>query len=114
MPDNIVPLWIMAVGYPAETPGQRPRKRFDKLYHYNTYGNPLAEDQAVKEELIAENMIQPKDPLPGREEELRHVCRMFGYKEDMPDMPKEKIKALYEEDSIYYGEVPPGLVEKGV
>ncbi len=114
VPDNIVPLWIMAVGYAAETPGQRPRKRFDKLYHYNTYGTPLAEDQAVKEELIAENMIQPKDPLPGREEELRHVCRMFGYKEDMPDMPKEKIKALYEEDSIYYGEVPPGLVEKGV
>jgi hypothetical protein len=114
VPENIVPLWLMAVGYAAETPGQRPRKRFDKLYHYNTYGTPLKEDPAVKEMLRESKMIQPMDPLPGREEELRHVCRMFGLREDMPDMPKEKIRALYEKDSIYYGEVPPGLEEKGV
>lgn len=114
VPENIVPLWLMAVGYAAETPGQRPRKRFDKLYHYNTYGTPLKEDPAVKEMLRESRMIQPMDPLPGREEELRHVCRMFGLKEDMPDMPKEKIRALYEKDSIYYGEIPPGLEEKGV
>jgi len=114
VPENIVPLWLMAVGYSAETPGQRPRKRFDKLYHYNTYGTPLKEDPAVKEMLRESKMIQPMDPLPGREEELRHVCRMFGLREDMPDMPKEKIRALYEKDSIYYGEVPPGLEEKGV
>ncbi len=114
VPENIVPLWLMAVGYSAETPGQRPRKRFDKLYHYNTYGTPLKEDPAVKEMLRESKMIQPMDPLPGREEELKHVCRMFGLREDMPDMPKEKIRALYEKDSIYYGEVPPGLEEKGV
>ncbi len=114
VPENIVPLWLMAVGYAAETPGQRPRKRFDKLYHYNDYGTPLKEDPAVKEMLKESKMIQPMDPLPGREEELRHVCRMFGLREDMPDMPKEKIRALYEKDSIYYGEVPPGLEEKGV
>jgi hypothetical protein len=33
----------------------------------------------------------------------------------MPDMPKEHIRALYEdENSPYYGELPPGLEEKGV
>lgn len=114
VPENIVPIWLMAVGYAAETPGQRPRKRFDKLFHYNQYGTPLKEDQAVKEQLRECRMLQPMDPLPGRDEELKHICRMFGLSEDMPDMPKEKIRALYEKDSIYYGEVPPGLEDKGV
>ena len=113
VPENIVPIWLMAVGYPLETPGQRPRKRFDKLFHYNEYGNALKEDQEAKEQLRAEKMIQAGAPLPGRDEELKHICRMFGLNEDMPDMPKEKIRAIYKEDSIYYGEVPPGLEEKG-
>ncbi len=113
-PDNIVPIWLMAVGYAAETPGQRPRKRFDKLYHYNEYGTPLKQDDEVKEQLKEENMIQSMAPLPGRDDELKHLCKMFGLDEGMPDMPKEKIKALYEEDSIYYGEVPEGLEERGV
>lgn len=113
-PDNIVPIWLMAVGYAAETPGQRPRKRFDKLFHYNKYGTPLKEDQDVKKQLQESKMIQPKAPHPGRDEELKHLCKMFGLDEGMPDMPKEKIKALYEEDSIYYGEVPEGLEKRGV
>lgn len=114
VPDNIVPLWLMAVGYAVESPGQRPRKRFDRLYHSNVYGNYLKEDPEIRQELRDNNMIQPSAPLPGRDEELRHICRMFGFTEDMPDMPKEKIRALYQEDSIYYGEVPPGLEDKGV
>ncbi len=106
--------YIKAVGYAAETPGQRPRKRFDKLFHYNEYGIPLKEDAEVKEELKKAKMIQPMDPHPGRDEELKRLCKMFGLDEGMPDMPKEKIRALYEKDSIYYGEVPEGLEEKGV
>ena len=113
-PENIVPIWLMAVGYAAETPGQRPRKRFDRLFHYNKYGKPYKEDKNVKEELSDLGMIQPMDPLPGREEELKHICRMFGFTEDMPDMPKDKIKELYKKDSIYYGELPKGLEKKGV
>ena len=113
-PENIVPIWLMTVGYAAEDPGQRPRKRFDRLYHSNEYGTPLAEDQDVRKELEEEKLIQPMDPLPGREEELRHICRMFGFTEDMCDMPKERVLEMYEEDSPYYGELPPGLEEKGV
>jgi nitroreductase len=114
VPENVVPIWLMAVGYAAESPGQRPRKRFDKLFHYNEYGTPLKEDAEVKEQLKEEHMIQPMAPHPGRDEELKHLCKMFGLDEGMPDMPKEKIKELYKEDSIYYGEVPPGLEDKGV
>lgn len=114
IPDNIVPIWLMAVGYGAESPGQRPRKRFDRLFHQNEYGNPLPEDGEVKEELKEHGLIQPMDPLPGRDEELQHVCRMFGYDEGFADMPKEHIKALYDEDSPYFGELPPGLEDKGV
>lgn len=113
-PDNIVPIWLMAVGYAAETPGQRPRKRFDKLFHSNVYGTPLKQDEEVKKKLEEAKMIQPKAPHPGRDEELKHLCKMFGIDEGMPDMPKEKIRELYKEDSIYYGEVPEGLEDKGV
>lgn len=112
-PDNIVPIWLMAVGYGAESPGQRPRKRFDRLFHSNEYGTPLTEDQDVKEELTEAGLFQPMDPLPWREEEIKHICRMFGYDEGMADMPKEKIAELYNEDSPYYGELPPGLEKKG-
>ena len=104
----------MTVGYAAEDPGQRPRKRFDRLYHSNEYGTPLEEDQDVRGELEQQKLIQPMDPLPGREEELRHICRMFGFTEDMCDMPKEKVLEMYEEESPYYGELPPGLEERGV
>lgn len=114
VPDNIVPIWLMAVGYAAESPGQRPRKRFDRLYHLGEYGNPLPEDKQVREELTELGLFQPMDPLPGRDEEIQYVCRMLGYPEGLPDMPKEHIRALYEEDSPYYGELPPGLEEKGV
>lgn len=113
-PDNIVPIWLMAVGYAAETPGQRPRKRFDKLFHSNVYGSALEEDQEVKKQLEEAKLIQPKAPHPGRDEELKHLCKMFGLDERMPDMPKEKIRELYKEESIYYGEVPEGLEDKGV
>lgn len=113
-PDNIVPIWLMAVGYPAEEPGQRPRKRFDRLFHYNEYRNKLEEDSVVREELVLEGLIQPMDPLPGREEELKHICRMFGFTEEMPDMPKDKILEMYEEESPYFGELPPDLEDRGV
>jgi hypothetical protein len=114
VPENVVPIWLMAVGYAAESPGQRPRKRFDRLFHLNEYGNALKEDKDVKEELKRRKLIQPMDPLPGRDEEVLHICRMFGLPEGLPDMPKDQIEALYNEDSPYYGELPPGLEERGV
>jgi len=115
IPENIVPLWLMAVGYPAESPGQRPRKRFDRLFHLNEYGSPLKEDPQVKEELKKGKLIQPMDPQPGRDEEVMSLCRMFGFPEVFADMPKSHIKALYDESSPYYGELPPPevLVERG-
>lgn len=114
LPENIVPIWLMAVGYAAEEPGQRPRKRFEKLFHYGNYRTPLKEDKEVRKQLEEEQLIQPMDPLPGREEEIKHICRMFGFTEAMSDMPKEKILEMYEEDSPYYGELPPGLEKRGV
>ena len=68
----------------------------------------------MRKELEQQKLIQLMDPLPGREEELRHICRMFGFTEDMCDMPKDKVLEMYEEDSPYYGELPLGLEERGV
>ena len=48
------------------------------------------------------------------EQELKNICRSLGLTEDMPDIPKEKIKELYKKDSPYYGELPKDLIKKGV
>ena len=40
---------------------------------------------------------------------------LMGFTEGMPDVPKEHIRAPCEDEgSPYYGELPPGLAEKGV
>ena len=114
LPENVVPLWAMTVGYPLEDPDQRPRKRFDRLFHFNGYGKPLKEDKETKELLKEAGMILDPNPIDEREQELKNICRSLGLTEDMPDMPKEKIKELYKKDSPYYGELPKDLIKKGV
>ena len=104
----------MTVGYPLEDPDQRPRKRFDRLFHFNKYGKPLKENKDVKEQLKEAGMILDPNPIDQREEELRNICRSLGLTEEMPDMPKNKIKELYKKDSPYYGELPKDLIKRGV
>ncbi|MBT6795922.1 hypothetical protein HOA97_03195 [bacterium] len=118
LPENVVPLWAMTVGYPLEDPDQRPRKRFDRLFHSNEYGKPLKEDKETRTMLKDVGMILDPNPISEREEELKNICRSLGLTEEMPDMPKNKIKELYKKDSPYYEELPKDLlkemVKKGV
>jgi nitroreductase len=41
LPSNFVPIAMLAVGYPAESPAPRPRKELKEITYLNTYGNPL-------------------------------------------------------------------------
>jgi len=38
-PSSKVPVAIIAIGYPAESPEPKPRKPIDELVHVNVYGN---------------------------------------------------------------------------
>lgn len=69
--------WAHAIGYPLEDfkgGGQRPRLKFEKLFHKDQYGVPLMPDPAVDEALKQKGMIQEQAPLPGRIEEIDQLA----------------------------------------
>ena len=82
VPPTFVPVWLQLVGYPAERAdggGQRPRDPFEVLFAEGRWGSPFERDPAVVEGLRKERLFQAEAPLPGREEELEHLGRMFGF-----------------------------------
>lgn len=85
LPEHVVPSWLQLVGYPAESPdagGQRPREPFDSLFFAMRWGTALERDPAVVADLERERLIQAPAPLPGRDEEIVHLGRMFGYTDE--------------------------------
>lgn len=82
-PEDWLPLWVLLVGYPAESweaGGQRPRPPFEEQYFEGRYGVPFKRDEAVVEKLKASKMIQraavPNDPE--RKAELKKLAERFG------------------------------------
>ncbi|MCS7099704.1 MAG: nitroreductase family protein, partial [Sulfolobales archaeon] len=39
LPENYVPIAILAIGYPAEKPQPKPRKPLEEMVYLNKYGN---------------------------------------------------------------------------
>lgn len=81
IPDDWIPLMVMNVGYPAESPeagGQRPRPEFESLYFEGTAEQPFQRDQAVVDELTKEKMFQAPAPFENRMEEIRELARKLG------------------------------------
>ncbi len=84
VPDHWVPLWVLLVGYPAESweaGGQRPRPPMEEIYFEGKYGKPFKPDPDVTERLKAEKLLTPPAPLPWRREEIKALARMFGLPE---------------------------------
>jgi nitroreductase len=82
VPETFVPVWLQLVGHSAESGaagGQRPREPFEALFAMGRWGAPLPRDEGVVDDLRRGGLIQAPAPLPGRDEELRHLGRMFGY-----------------------------------
>jgi hypothetical protein len=80
VPDDWFSMWVMLVGYPAESPdagGQRPRPDFEELYFDGEYGKPFKRDPKVVEKLKKAKMIQPPAPLPGRMEEIKKLAEKY-------------------------------------
>ena len=67
-PPNLKFTWAHAFGYPLEDPkagGQRPRLKFEKLFHKDKYGTPLPPDPAVDEALEAKGLHPGAGPAAG-------------------------------------------------
>lgn len=84
VPEGWVSLWVMLLGYPAESweaGGQRPRPPFEELYFDGDVNTPFKRDPAVVEKLKEAKMIQAPAPLPGRKEEIRELIERLGLPE---------------------------------
>lgn len=84
IPENLIPIWIQLLGYPAEDPdagGQRPRPPFESQFYEGRYGTPFERDQQVVDRLKADGMLMAPAPHRWRKDELRALSRMFGLPE---------------------------------
>lgn len=81
-PERLVPVWLQLVGQAAESMdagGQRPRQPFEELFSLARWGSPFPRDPAVVAEMTQHGLLQEPAPRVGRDEELAHLARMFGY-----------------------------------
>jgi nitroreductase len=81
VPEDWIPHYVMNVGYPLESPGQRPRPAFESLYFEGRVGTPFRRDEAVVKELEEAGLFQAPAPLPGRKEEVRELTQKLGLAE---------------------------------
>lgn len=85
LPDGVEIAALMTVGYPLEAPtagGQRPRRAWEEQMFEGRYGQALARDPAVVEQLRALKLLQEPAPLPWREAEVRALSRLAGLPEE--------------------------------
>lgn len=81
IPDHWIPMWVLLVGYPAESPdggGQRPRRPLEESYYRGRYGVPWEEVPGVTERLKREGMIQEPMDADRRLKEVRDLADRFG------------------------------------
>jgi nitroreductase len=93
--------WAHAVGYPledADAGGQRPRLRFERLFHDNAFGTPFASDPATVLMLREKGLIQEQAPLPGRFEQLVEIADRHGRDPGMLYFPAREIRRLLDDD----------------
>ena len=98
--------WGHAIGYPLEEAsagGQRPRLKFERLFHKNAFGTPWVPDPAVDDMLREKGMIQEQGPTPGRFEEMDAIARRFGRDEGIIHWPAREIRRLMADDDWDFG-----------
>jgi nitroreductase len=103
---NLKFTWGHALGYPLEDPkagGQRPRLKFEKLFHRDKYGTPLKPDPAVDEALKAKGVIQEQAPLPGRIEEIDQLAQRFSREPGVVSWPEKEVTRLINDEDWDFG-----------
>ena len=98
--------WAHAVGYALEDPrtgGQRPRLRYERLFHRNAFGTPMLPDPEVDEALREKGLLQEQGPLPGRFEELDALADRFGRERGVIAWPEREIRRLMSDPDWDFG-----------
>jgi nitroreductase len=81
VPEEWVSLWVMLVGYPAESweaGGQRPRPSFEEMYFEGDINTPFKRDEGVVEKLKGAKMITRPAPLPERKQEIMELAERLN------------------------------------
>ncbi len=112
--------WAHVLGYPLEgekAGGQRPRLKFEKLFHKDAFGTPYMPDPTVDDLLKAKGMIQEQAPLPGRMDELDAMAERFGREPGCVSWPEREIQRLMNDDDWDFGprikEHAQSIIDKG-
>ena len=81
MPDNLRPLAIIAVGYPAEEPEEVVRKPFESATYLNKYGNELLMEfepiANALEEKVRELAAKWKESKPKKKFTVSDLLKRF-------------------------------------
>jgi len=98
--------WGHAVGYPledAKAGGQRPRLKFEKLFHDNAFGVPLKSNPDTEAMLREKGLIQEQAPMPGRIEEIVGIAEKHGRDPGMLYFPAREIRRLMADEDWDFG-----------
>jgi nitroreductase len=112
LPPHMKFTWANAVGYPLEDPnggGQRPRLKFDRLFHKDAFGNPYRQDPEVTDALKQAGVIQEQAPTSGRIEEIDALAERFSRDPGVVSWPEREIKRLINDDDWDFG---PNIKER--
>ena len=106
LPPHLRFTWAHAVGYPLEEPkagGQRPRLKFERLFHRDRYGTPLPSSGEVADALRDAGLIQDQAPLPGRFDEIDRLAERFGRDPGVVSWPAREIERLISDEDWDFG-----------
>lgn len=98
--------WGHAIGIPLEDEkagGQRPRLKYDRLFHKDGYGTPLPADPAVDAALREKGMLQEQSPTAGRFEEIDKLANQFGRDPGVVSWPEREVQRLMSDDDWDFG-----------
>ena len=106
LPPNYKFTWGHAVGYPLEDSkagGQRPRLKFEKLFHDNALGTPYMCQPETEALLREKGLIQEQAPLEGRFEEIVGIAEQHGRDAGMLYFPAAEIERLMADEDWDFG-----------
>jgi nitroreductase len=106
LPPHYKLTWGHAVGYPLEdfkAGGQRPRLKFEKLFHRDAHGQPYMPDPAVMDALKEKGMIQEQAPTSGRIEEIEQLASRFSREPGVVSWPEKEVRRLINDEDWDFG-----------
>jgi nitroreductase len=106
LPPHYKLTWGHAVGYPLEDfkgGGQRPRLKFEKLFHKDAHGTPYHMDKDLEEALKAKGMIQEQSPTSGRMDEIEALASRFSREPGVVSWPEKEVRRLINDDDWDFG-----------